>query len=126
MGPVALTCVCVFESGLSTTIRVSLIVAPDRLLLTNGFGWVLLILFFSNGIGSRDSNPRWGDLWESVDLDPLPPHDHYTRLQRRLGAMNPDTKLILDELTMCFDDLELRLDTASPSRTRSGNRSSPI
>jgi len=31
--------------------------------------------------------------------------------------MNPDTKLILDELTKCFDDLELRLDTASPSRT---------
>ena len=29
MGPVALTCVCVFESGLSTPIRVSLIVAPD-------------------------------------------------------------------------------------------------
>ena len=30
MGPVALTCVCVFESGFSTPIRVSLIVAPDR------------------------------------------------------------------------------------------------
>ena len=29
VAPVALTCVCVFESGLSTTIRVSLIVAPD-------------------------------------------------------------------------------------------------
>ena len=31
VGPVALTCVCVFESGLSTPIRMSLIVAPDRL-----------------------------------------------------------------------------------------------
>ena len=31
VGPVALTCVCVFESGLSTIIRVSLIVAPDKL-----------------------------------------------------------------------------------------------
>jgi len=30
VGPVALTCVCVFESGLSTPIRVSLIVAPDK------------------------------------------------------------------------------------------------
>ena len=30
VGPVALTCVCVFESGLSTPIRVSLIVAPDN------------------------------------------------------------------------------------------------
>ena len=30
MGLVALTCVCVFKSGLSTLIRVSLIVAPDR------------------------------------------------------------------------------------------------
>ena len=30
VGPVALTGVCVFESGLSTTIRVSLIVAPDK------------------------------------------------------------------------------------------------
>jgi len=30
VGPVALTCVCVSESGLSTTIRVSLIVAPDN------------------------------------------------------------------------------------------------
>ena len=30
MGPVALKCVCVFESGLSTPIRVSLIVASDN------------------------------------------------------------------------------------------------
>ena len=31
MGPVALTCVCVFKSSLSTLIRVSLIVAPDSM-----------------------------------------------------------------------------------------------
>ena len=30
VGPVALTCVCVFKSGLSTPIRVSLFVAPDN------------------------------------------------------------------------------------------------
>ena len=39
MGPVALTCVCVFESGLSTPIRVSLIVVPDS--SPRGFGRVM-------------------------------------------------------------------------------------
>src|SRR6185437_6652068 len=44
VGPVALTCVCVFESGLSNTIRVSLIVAPDS--SPRGFGRV-------DGFGQR-------------------------------------------------------------------------
>lgn len=38
---------------------------------------------------ARDSDPRSSDLWESTDLDPLPPHNHFTRFQRRHGAMNP-------------------------------------
>jgi hypothetical protein len=44
----------------------------------------------------RNSYPR------RPDLDLLPPHDHYTRLHRRHGAMSLDTKLILDEL--CKND----------------------
>ena len=44
MGPVALTCVCAFESGLSTPIRVSLIVAPNS--SPRGFGRV-------DGFGQR-------------------------------------------------------------------------
>jgi hypothetical protein len=32
-------------------------------------------------------------------------HDHFTHLQRRQGAMGPETKLILDEMQKQFADL---------------------
>ena len=44
MGSVALTCVCVFQSDLSTLIRVSLIVVPDNYILFILPPWVWLDL----------------------------------------------------------------------------------
>jgi hypothetical protein len=60
---------------------------------------------------SRNSNPRQSDL-------ELPsPHPRYTRIQKRQGAMNPEFKLILDELKknnamweQCFNDLDAKWD----------------
>jgi hypothetical protein len=46
-------------------------------------------------------------IWDHI-LDPFPTHNHHTRFQRRLGAMNPETKLVLDALTKHFDDMEAR------------------
>lgn len=31
-------------------------------------------------------------------------HDHYTRFQRRKGAMNPEHKLLIDEFSKCLSD----------------------
>jgi hypothetical protein len=42
-------------------------------------------------------------------LDPHPTHTHFTRLQRRQGAMNPDTKMILDKLHKNNDKWEKRI-----------------
>lgn len=41
--------------------------------------------------------------------DPVP-HDHFTRLQRRHGAMNPETKIILDELTKKFAEQDTKFE----------------
>lgn len=40
----------------------------------------------------------------SVDLDPasVADHEHFTRLQRRRGAMSPETKQLLEELDKRF------------------------
>lgn len=64
----------------------------------------------------------------SVDLDPtsVADHEHFTRLQRRRGAMSLETKQLLEELDKRFaaqdkrfDDLERKLDaTATSSTTR--------
>jgi len=35
-------------------------------------------------------------------LDPAPTHDHFTRFQRRRGAMDPNSKLLLDEINKKF------------------------
>lgn len=43
-------------------------------------------------------------------LDLAPTHDHFTRFQRRLGAMNPDTKLILEELQKQFAEQDDKLE----------------
>jgi len=40
--------------------------------------------------------------------DPLP-HAYFTRRQHRLGVMNPDTKLILDEMRKSFADNDIKL-----------------
>ena len=39
-----------------------------------------------------------------MDLDPTPPHEHFTRLQRRREVMDPNVKLVLDEFTRRFDE----------------------
>lgn len=41
---------------------------------------------------------------------PLPPHHHYTHHQKRLGAMNPESKLLLDVMKRLFDEQNERLD----------------
>jgi hypothetical protein len=41
-------------------------------------------------------------------LDPLPPHDYFTRLQRRHGVMDRNMKLLLDEMDKTFTALDLR------------------
>ena len=33
-----------------------------------------------------------------------PPHPHYTRFARSRGAMNPDSKLLLDEMHRLFNE----------------------
>jgi len=43
-----------------------------------------------------------------LDLDSSSTHDHFTRLQRRLGAMNPDIKLVLDTMSKHFEDQDAR------------------
>ena len=43
-------------------------------------------------------------------LSDLLPHDHFTHRQHRLGVMNPETKLILDELHKRFTDHDLKWD----------------
>jgi len=40
-------------------------------------------------------------------LASFPPHEHFTRFQRRHGAMDPAIKIILDEMQQRFSD-ELR------------------
>ena len=49
----------------------------------------------------------------ALDLDPPPPlaHSHFTRRQRRLGVMNPETRLILDELTKRFNEQDAKWDS---------------
>jgi len=39
-----------------------------------------------------------------VILENPPSHDHYTRFQRRHGAMTPENKLLLDELSKRLSD----------------------
>lgn len=41
-------------------------------------------------------------------LEPLSAHDHFTRGQRCLGAMDPNTKLILHEMEKKFAALDLK------------------
>lgn len=41
---------------------------------------------------------------------PLPPHHHHTRHQKRLGAINPEPKLLLDAMKRLFDEQDERLD----------------
>lgn len=43
-----------------------------------------------------------------VPLPPPPPHHHYTRRQRHLGAMDPNTKLILNEMSKHFSELDVK------------------
>ena len=56
-----------------------------------------------------------------VDLDraSLSSHEHYTRRQKKLGAMDPNQKLLLDEIdkriAARFDGLERRLDASADS-----------
>ena len=53
-------------------------------------------------------------------------HEHFTRLQRRRGAMSPETKMLLEELDKRFvaqdkrfDGIERKLDaTVTSSNTR--------
>lgn len=48
---------------------------------------------------------------QSVTLDTPSHHDHYTRFQRRQGAMNPEHKILLDELSeRISDDLSRRFE----------------
>ena len=61
VGPVALTGVCVFKSGLSTLIRVSLIVAPDSsprgFGRVDGFGQRVFLRFFPFDVFSERRAP---------------------------------------------------------------------
>jgi hypothetical protein len=52
-------------------------------------------------------------LWRIAILDRFDSsitHDHYTRLQRQRGAMNPESKLLLDELDKRFAAADKRFD----------------
>ena len=45
------------------------------------------------------------------NLDHLPPHEHFTRLQRRQGVMDPAHKILLDEISKrVFDELSKRFE----------------
>jgi len=48
-----------------------------------------------------------------LDLDPPHPlaHDHFTRRQHRLGVMNPETRIILDELNKRFAEHDAKWDS---------------
>jgi hypothetical protein len=48
-----------------------------------------------------------------LDLDPSHPltHDHFTRRQHRLGVMNPETRIILDELNKRFSEHDAKWDS---------------
>ena len=60
VGPVALTCVCVFQSDFSTPTRVSLIVVPDKKVVPS----CTMILFSSHtGILNGMGNGLHGDWW---------------------------------------------------------------
>jgi hypothetical protein len=50
---------------------------------------------------------------DAFDLDTSPPlaHDHFTHPQHRLGMMNPETHLILDELTKRFNEHDAKWDS---------------
>jgi hypothetical protein len=49
----------------------------------------------------------------AVDLDfPTPlAHDYFTRRQHRLGVMNPETKLIIDEINHRFTEHDQKWDS---------------
>ena len=59
MGPIALTCVCVFESGLSTPIRVSLIVAPDSMHTKRQMKGIPFKIFGTSAIGILQHPKCW-------------------------------------------------------------------
>ena len=49
----------------------------------------------------------------AVDLDRPQPlaHDHFTRQQHRLGIMNLETKIILDEINRRFNEHDQKWDS---------------
>jgi len=53
-------------------------------------------------------------IWYQIHLPildpPSPPHSHYTRFQKRSGVMDPNTKLILDEMNKRFTELDTKLE----------------
>ena len=42
------------------------------------------------------------------ELEYHPPHEHFTRFQRRHGAMTPENQILLDELTKRLDERDTR------------------
>ena len=82
----------------------------------NGFGWLdpiasseLLIAIWNAVIPIPALNRFVG----VVDLDPPHPlaRDHFTRRQHRLGVMNPETRIILDELNKRFTEHDAKWDS---------------
>lgn len=57
---------------------------------------------------------------------PLPPHHHHTHHQKRLGAMNPEPKLLLDAMKRLFDEQDAKMSASRSVSPRPRSTSSVV